>query len=149
MVALGKFDCISVQSGVRQLTWGTEPQFDLWISFSTHLEIPCYEIKLCAFLIFQACRDGLTCVAEQLIKQNPSACNERDKDGLTPLHHATRGKSLQIIQSLLDAGAGEERLLLFERMIFQKVANGGQRSEWDSDIVFPYYLFYLIKGTVS
>ena len=63
-------------------------------------------------------------MVEQLIKQNPSACNEQDKDGLTPLHHAARGNSLQIIQSLLDAGAGEETVLLFERMILQKVANG-------------------------
>ena len=82
-----------------------------------------YEIKLFASLIFQACRDGLTRVVEQLIKQNPSACNEQDKDGLTPLHHAARGNSLQIIQSLLDAGAGEETFLLFERMILQKVTN--------------------------
>ncbi|XP_073246127.1 transient receptor potential cation channel subfamily A member 1-like [Porites lutea] len=61
---------------------------------------PCKRVGL-----HQACRDGLTRVVEQLIKQNPSACNEQDKDGLTPLHHAARGNSLQIIQTLLDAGA--------------------------------------------
>ena len=46
-------------------------------------------------------------VVEQLIKTNPASCNELDKDGLTPLHHAARGNFLRIIQSLLDAGAGE------------------------------------------
>ena len=129
----------------------------MWISFFTHLEIPCYEIKFFASLIFQACRDGLTCVVEQLIKQNPPACNEQDKDGLTPLHHAARGNSLQIIQSLLDAGAGEETFLLVEIMIlgckwrsFLTLRNKpSQRSVWDSDNVFLYYFFYFIKGTVS
>ena len=56
----------------------------------------------------QACRDGLTSVVEPLIKVNPSECHAHDKDGLTPLHHAARGNFVQIIQSLLDAGAGEE-----------------------------------------
>ena len=48
-------------------------------------------------------------VVEQLIKTNPASCNELDKDGLTPLHHAARGNFLRIIQSLLDAGAGETK----------------------------------------
>lgn len=61
---------------------------------------PCKRIGL-----HQACRDGLTSVVERLIKVNPSECHVQDKDGLTPLHHAARGNFLQIIQSLLDAGA--------------------------------------------
>ena len=51
----------------------------------------------------------MVCVVEQLIKTNPASCNELDKDGLTPLHHAARGNFLRIIQSLLDAGAGETK----------------------------------------
>ncbi|KAJ7386257.1 hypothetical protein OS493_010661 [Desmophyllum pertusum] len=61
---------------------------------------PCKRIGL-----HQACRDGLADVAERLIQINPSVCNELDKDGLTPLHHAARGNFVQIIQALLNAGA--------------------------------------------
>ncbi len=50
-------------------------------------------------------------VAERLIRMNPSACDEYDKDGLTPLHHAARGNFVKIIQLLLDAGAGKDVLL--------------------------------------
>lgn len=46
--------------------------------------------------------------AEHLIRMNPSACNEYDKDGLAPLHHAARGNHVKIIQSLINAGAGKE-----------------------------------------
>ncbi|KAL9957509.1 hypothetical protein ACROYT_G039148 [Oculina patagonica] len=61
---------------------------------------PCKRIGL-----HQACRDGMADVAERLIRINPSACDEYDKDGLTPLHHAARGNFVKIIQLLLDAGA--------------------------------------------
>ena len=58
-------------------------------------------------IIFQACIDGLLCQVERLLKTNPGQCNDLDKDGLTPLHHAARGNYLQIIDCLLNAGAGK------------------------------------------
>ena len=44
-----------------------------------------------------------------MLKADPAACNELDKDGLAPLHHAARGSHLQIIDCLLNAGAGKIR----------------------------------------
>lgn len=61
---------------------------------------PCKRISL-----HQACRDGLATVVERLIRVNPSVCNEHDKDGMAPLHHAARGNFVQIMKLLLKAGA--------------------------------------------
>lgn len=61
---------------------------------------PCKRISL-----HQACRDGLATVVERLIRVNPSVCNEYDKDGMAPLHHAARGNFVQIMKLLLKAGA--------------------------------------------
>ena len=49
------------------------------------------------------------CQVEKLLKADPAVCNELDKDGLAPLHHAARGSHLQIIDCLLNAGAGKIR----------------------------------------
>lgn len=49
----------------------------------------------------------MPCVAERVIRASAAECNAYDTDGLTPLHHAARGNHVQIIQLLLNAGAGE------------------------------------------
>ncbi|XP_068761069.1 transient receptor potential cation channel subfamily A member 1-like [Montipora capricornis] len=85
----------------RRISDNSSPENSLQKSIDETVERnPCIRIGL-----HQACIDGLLSQVERLLKANPGQCNDLDKDGLTPLHHAARGNYLQIIDCLLNAGA--------------------------------------------
>ncbi|XP_067043687.1 transient receptor potential cation channel subfamily A member 1-like isoform X3 [Acropora muricata] len=85
----------------RRVSDNSTPENSLQQSIDETVERnPCKRIGLS-----QACIDGWLCQVEKLLKADPAACNELDKDGLAPLHHAARGSHLQIIDCLLNAGA--------------------------------------------
>ncbi|KAK2571650.1 Transient receptor potential cation channel subfamily A member 1 [Acropora cervicornis] len=85
----------------RRVSDNSTPENSLQQSIDETVERnPCKRIGLS-----QACIDGWVCQVEKLLKADPAVCNELDKDGLAPLHHAARGSHLQIIDCLLNAGA--------------------------------------------
>lgn len=55
----------------------------------------------------QACREGDLVVLSSLLESNVNDINETNECGLSPLHYAARNDQGQVIQLLIDHGAGK------------------------------------------
>lgn len=58
------------------------------------------------FLPWQACRDGLIDIVRALQQRGVPTINTLDKDGLAPIHYAARYDHEEIVQLLIEGGAG-------------------------------------------
>lgn len=58
------------------------------------------------FLRWQACRDGLIDIVRALQQRGVPTINTLDKDGLAPIHYAARYDHKEIVQLLIEGGAG-------------------------------------------
>lgn len=58
------------------------------------------------FFDFQACRDGLIDIVRALLQGSAPTINTLDKEGLAPLHYAARYDRAEIVQLLIEGGAG-------------------------------------------
>ena len=60
------------------------------------------------FLSTQACREGDVAALNLLLQNNNvKDVNKLSEDGLSPLHYAARNDHGQVVQMLIDYGAGE------------------------------------------
>ena len=59
------------------------------------------------FLLTQACRDGDLVALSSLLEDNVNVVDEPNECGLSPLHYAARNDQGQVIQLLIDHGAGK------------------------------------------
>ena len=62
--------------------------------------------KWCVYLS-QAARDGLLDIVLAHLRLGVSHLYDVDEDGYTALHHATRYNRVNVLEVLIDAGAGE------------------------------------------
>lgn len=62
--------------------------------------------KLVIYLL-QAARDGLLDVVLAHLRLGLSHIYDVDEDGYTALHHASRYNRVNVLEALLEAGAGE------------------------------------------
>ena len=58
-------------------------------------------------LLLQACRDGLIDVVRALLKGSAPTIDTADEEGFAPLHYAARYDRSEIVELLIDAGAGK------------------------------------------
>ena len=61
----------------------------------------------CLFLLTQACREGDLVVLSSLLENNVNDLDEPNEGGLSPIHYAARNDQGQVIQMLIDHGAGK------------------------------------------
>ena len=54
----------------------------------------------------QACREGDTAVLSTLLEENTRDINQLDNCGLSALHYAARNNQREVIQLLMNYGAG-------------------------------------------
>jgi len=65
------------------------------------------DCKIFLFLFTQACREGDLVVLSSLLENNVSDLDEPNAYGLSLLHYAARNDQGQVIQMLIDRGAGK------------------------------------------
>lgn len=58
-------------------------------------------------MLTQACREGDLVVLSSLLESKVNDLNEPNECGLSPLHYAARNDQGQVIQLLIDHGAGK------------------------------------------
>ena len=59
------------------------------------------------FLLTQACREGDLAVMRSLLEEDVNDLDRLSEGGLSALHYAARNDHGQVIQLLIDHGAGE------------------------------------------